>query len=245
MDTLLHTSVLDVLPTTENPSLNLTTKVNNLLNGTVSEQVTRDDVLGFCKVLLLGDDKSPTPLHKSLHYIAKSITSDPPGYRVVVTVVKVSHNLQEILLNRVQMFKQLISINDPSVMISVCTKMIMSDPRNHNPGGIEKLLEKTETTGFTYKRKCSQGAGVEHKDQSAKRSRGADDNIDMDNVLKEAVEALMDIKTSPVRISQHSIPENVPTGSSVMSEAGEVETMTPHGHRRSARTLNCFFDLGD
>jgi hypothetical protein len=240
MDTVLSTYSLDVLPAAEKSSLNLTTTVNNILNGSMNH-VTREHVLGFCKILLLGDDLTSTSPYKSLPYIAREITSDPPGYKVVVTVVKVSNNLQEILLERVRMFKQLTYINDPCTMVSACTRMIIYDPRKYNPGELNMLLEKPELTRFTYKRKNEDT--LEKNDVSQKRPKVGNDNVadDQETVLQEAVEALMEFNSSPVRASIHAKLENVPTGSSVMSETSEVEKMTPNGHRASARILEVFF----
>lgn len=240
MDTVLSTSSLDVLPTAEKPSLNLTTTVNNLLNGSMIDHVTREHVLGFCQVLLLGDDPTSTSPNKSLPYIAKEITSDPPGYKVVVTVVQVSRNLQEILLERVRMFKQLTYIQDPGGMISACTRMIISDPRKYNPDELNMLMEKPELTKLTYKRKDEDTL---EKNLVSKRPKVGNDKVadDQENVLQEAVEALMEFNSSPVRVSNHAKLENVPTGSSVMSETSGVEKMTPNGHRASARVLEAFF----
>ena len=243
MDTVLSTYSLDVLPAAEKSSLNLTTTVNNILNGSMKDHVTREHVLGFCKILLLGDDPASTSPYKSLPYIAKEITSDPPGYKVVVTVVKVSHNLQEILLERLRMFKQLTHINDPGAMISACTRMIIYDPRKYNTGELNMLLEKPELTRFTYKRKDT----LEKNDVSPKRPKVSNDDVTVDQqtVLQEAVEALMEFKSSPVRASNHANSENVQTGSSVMSETSAVEKMTRNGHRASARVLEFFFTSSD
>lgn len=253
MDSVFQGTSLDII--SGRHSFKLTEIVNNILVGAMPT-INREHVMGFCKKLLVGDDNGPLLNEKSLTYIARVCTGDPPVWKVVVTVVQVTKNLNEVLVNRANMYKQLHIVQPPIAIMKTCLKMIMSDPRKYIPdelgvimNGIPNKQVDDDTTPFTYTMKLDQSGACAKRGESAldepddkpspKRTKIHDTSYD---VLK-GVEGLIVLKTSPPRTSIHVSPRsrNVPTGSSVMSEGSDVMPMDRAGHGKAARMLELFY----
>ena len=215
-------------------SFKLTETVNTILMGAV---ISREHVMGFCKRLLLGDDNPSLMNEKSLTYIASVCTGDPPVWKVVVTVVRVTENLNEVLANRAKMYEQLHIVQHPIAIIKTCLNMIMSDPRKYPADGLGIIMNGTlankqvdETTPLTYMMKPGQSGTCAKRSESAldepggkpspKRTKVHDTSFD----VLEGAEGLVVLKTSPPRMTIYVSPRshNIPTGSSVMSEASDV-----------------------
>lgn len=242
MDIFLPNTSLNVLDPSARPSKALTSIVHNILIGAMSH-VTRENVIGFCKMLLLGDEKMPTTGQKSLAYIAKVQTSTSLGWKVVVTVVKVTDNLKNVLADRSKMFKQVTTALDCVTMVSECLQMMISDPRKYTQGCVLGVLDISDTRQFTYKRKSTDPQpypGDESK-ESEVSPKGRKTLIDDDDL--EGANLLFGIKISPPRVEEHASPQSrdMPTSSSVMSPASDVMPMTHDGHGEAARILQQFY----
>ena len=249
MDSTFQGIALDIICDGKH-SVRLTNMVNNVLQERMPA-INREHVMGFCKKLLVGDDNPPVLNEKSLPYIARTYVGDPPVWKVVINVAQVNKNLKEVLVNRAKMYEQLQIIKDPVAILKTCLKMIMSDPRKYTPDELSVIMNGTadDTTSFTYMRKHAQGA------PSAKRGESAieepDGNLSSKRAktshdVLEGAESLYVLKTSPPRTAIHASPRshNIPTGSSVMSEASDVMLMDKVGHGRAARMLEDFYTEG-
>jgi hypothetical protein len=246
MDSAFQGMVLDTIWDGKH-SVRLTNMVNNVLEERMPD-INREHVMGFCKKLLVGDDNPPMLNEKSLPYIARAYVGDPPAWKVVVNVTQLNKNLKEVLLNRALMYKQLHIIKDPVTILKTCLKMIMSDPRKYTADELGVIIHGTvdDTTSFTYIRKYAQGA------PSAKRGESAleepDGNLSSKYIktshdVLEGANGLFVLKTSPPRTTIHASPRsrNIPTGSSVMSEASDVMLMDKAGHDRAIRMIEEFY----
>lgn len=227
-------------------SVRLTNTVNNILEDHIPV-TNREDFMGFCNKLLVGDD-NPSVNEKSLPYIARTQEGNPPVWKVVVTVARVTKNLKEVLVNRERMYEQLHTVKDPIAILKACLKMIMSDPRKYTPDELGVIMngKADDTTPFTYMRKLEQAGPCAKRGESElnepdgkpspKRTKSSHDVLD-------AAVNLFVLKTSPTRTTIHASPRSrdIPTGSSVMSEASDVMLMNKAGHGRAARMLEEFY----
>ena len=209
--------------------------------------INREHVMGFCKKLLVGDDNPSMLNEKSLPYIARTYAGDPPVWKVVVNVVQLNKNLKEVLVNRAKMYEQLHIIKDPVAILKTCLKMIMSDPRKYTPDELGVMNGTVDdTTSFTYTRKkYAQGAPSAKRGESALEEpdgKLSSKHIKTSQDVLEGANGLFVLKTSPPRTTIHASPRsrNIPTGSSVMSEASDVMPMDKAGHGRAIRMLEEF-----
>jgi hypothetical protein len=234
MDCLFQSLSLDTLKEERHHSVKLTGIVNNILMG-VMPTITHEDAMACCKKLMVGDDNMPSVNQKSLPYVARMCMGNPPVWRVVVTVAQVTNNLKDILVNRAKMYEQLQVLKNPIFMLSVCLKMIMSDPRQYN---------MSTTTQFTYMKKSDKPStkrGESTRDESDGELSPKRTKIHHD--ILEGAENLFILKTSPPRARSHISPRsrNIPTGSSVMSEGDDVMSMSNTGHSEATRTMEEFY----
>ena len=218
--------------------------------------ISREHVMSFCKKLMLGDDNPPLMNEKSLPYIARLCTGDPPVWKIVVTVAQVTENLKEVLVNRAKMYEQLHIMQHPIAIVTTCLNMIISDPRKYAPDELGIIMNGTlankqvdETTPFTFMMKPGQSGTCTKRSESAldepggkpspKRTRVHDTSYD----VLEGAEGLVVLKTSPPRMTIYVSPRshNIPTGSSVMSEASDVISMGRAGLSKAARILEGFY----
>lgn len=216
-----------------------------MVNSVLEMPFNRDDVMGFCKKLLVGDDNPPMLNEKSLPYIAMTYAGDPPAWKVVVSVAQVNKNLKEVLVNRAKMYEQLHIIKDPVAILKTCLKMIMSDPRKYTSDELGGIMNNTvdDTPPFTYMRKYAQEAPSAKRGESAlEEPDGKHKKTSHDHDVLEGANGLFVLKTSPPRTSIHASPRsrNIPTGSSVMSEANDV-MMDKAGYNRAIRMLEEFY----
>ena len=245
MDGLFDIVSLDTLGLSEKASDRLTSTVNNILTGVFS-LMTREDILGFCNMLLLGDEKTSATEQKNLAYVVKTMTKEhPPAWKVVVTVVKVTENLKAVLKYHTMMFQQLTIIQDPISILSACCNMLISDPRKYTQVELGALLDKSNITEFTYQRKS---AGREPSPKRVKTTAEDIFPLFYQPICGDALEGanlLEDIKTSPLRLQQHATVSpkccEVPTGASVTSVASDVLPMTRTGISKASRMLEAFF----
>jgi len=235
-------------------SVKLTEMVDNILEGNMPD-INREHVMGFCKKLLVGDDKPPLLNEKSLPYIARVCTGDPPVWKVVVTVAQVTNNLKEVLVKRAQMYEQLHIVKDHIAILKICLKMIMSDPRKYTPDELGVVMNGTlsnldDTTPFTYMMKPGQsGPGAKSgelalDEADGKRSPKRTKVYDTSRDILEGVEGLIVLKTSPPRTTIHASPRsrNISTGSSVMSQGSDVMSLDSAGQSNAARMLEEFYN---
>ena len=104
----------------------------------------------------------------------------------------------------------------------------------------------SETTQFTYTKKSDQPKLSTKRDESTRDELSPKRTKTHSDVL-EGAESLFVLGTSPRRVTIHISPRsrNIPTGSSVMSEGGDVMSMSNTGHSRAARILEEFYSSND
>ena len=247
MDALFDNISLDTLNPSEKASDKLTSMVNSILTGAIT--VTREDVLGFCKMLLLGDEMSATG-HKSLGFIAKVMTKEHhPTWNVVVTVVKVTENLQEVLKYHTKVFELLTDIKNHLFILPACCKIMISDPRKYTQAKLAALLNKSNE--FTYRKRSTEN----EKLPSPKRVKTTAEEMPspsyqpVDGDALEGASLLIHIKTSPPRLQRHATrsptSREIYTGSSILSAVSDVPPMTHKGISNAARALAIFFNSNE
>ena len=251
MDSVFQEIPLDTVPEGCYSFL-LTELVNRTLNGD-TPNATRSNVIDFSKKLLMGDDDNmPSRTHKSLPYIARTCTGDPPVCKVVVTVARVTENLEDVLVNRANMYKQLEIVKHPIEILSTCLKMIMSDPRKYIPDELSTLIngsimkKQSDTTKLTYTKKPDESKPYAKRTESTLDESSGERSpkrTKVYNDVLEGAEGLFVLKTSPPRVTKFASPRsrNISSISSVMSEGTDVSIIDTADHSKTIRMLEHFY----
>lgn len=245
MDTVFQETVLDTLDHPQKYSVKLTEMVNNILLE-ARPNATREGVMGFCKKLLVGDDSMPSLNQKSLPYIARVFTGDPPVWKVIVTVTQVTKNLKDVLLNRMRMYKELEMyeqleiveiVQTRSILLLMCLNMISTDPRKYTPD---------ELGQFTYMKKSIEPQLPAKRGEPARAESGGEispKRAKANNDILDGAESLFGLSTTPPRQTIHASPRSreIPTDSSVISQESDVMSMSNAGHSKGAKMLEDFY----
>jgi hypothetical protein len=245
MDTLVNTMDLSTLDTVDGlqHSVRLTSIVDTILTQDVSA-INHKDVHKFCKKLLLGNDSPPSLNNKSLPdkslaYVAKMLMGPPPVWKVVVTVVKVTDNLNEILNHRTKIYEQIKFVQNSVLMLSLCLKMIISDPRNYTSDGLGVIMSKQSQFTYMKKNKSHTLPTIPKRGESPGHELSL--NVNEDDL--KGAELLLSFNLSPPRETNHASPtaRDVSADFSVMSESSDVMPMSHAGHHKAARMLEEFY----